>query len=291
MDPSGRRAGGAGPPARVARLGGLLASWQTVGGCGAGASTGSGAGVKWIGRNVTGGLFQVQCQSNYVHLEDGYTYAVSTLVTGDLGEKWSIGASLPWQYKYWRDPFGFGTDISNEGIGDVNLLATRRLGPINATALTLSIGLPTGGHKANLRGSVLRQDKQMGIGKPTAGLMLDHTFDEIWGSMVVGGSADWRGGKNELESYRAPAASAYGYVVYLLGPLAPAAGISLNGLLSRDRDQARAQDTPLVTAAANVSIEWATSWFALLAGASVPFDHKGNLQPWILALGLSVAPF
>src|SRR5260221_11957427 len=52
--------------ARVSRLGSLLASWETVGGCGAGASTGTGAGVKWIGRNVTGGLFHVELQSNYV---------------------------------------------------------------------------------------------------------------------------------------------------------------------------------------------------------------------------------
>ncbi|HEY0712728.1 MAG TPA: hypothetical protein VGF45_08650, partial [Polyangia bacterium] len=44
---------------------GALASWATIGGCGAGASSGSGAGIKWIGRSVSGGLFQVQCQGNY----------------------------------------------------------------------------------------------------------------------------------------------------------------------------------------------------------------------------------
>src|SRR2546430_1184312 len=38
----------------------LLASWQSVGGCGAGAASGGGVGVKWIGHSVSGGLFNVQ---------------------------------------------------------------------------------------------------------------------------------------------------------------------------------------------------------------------------------------
>jgi hypothetical protein len=279
------------PAARAEALGGLLASWQTVGGCGAGASTGTGAGVKWVGRNVSGGLFNVQCQSNYVHLDDGYTYAVATLVTANLTDKWNVGVSLPWQYKYWRDPFGFGIDLSNEGIGDVNALVTRRLGQTNATALTLSLGYPTGGHKANWRGSVLRQDKQMGLGRATGSLIVDHTLDELWGSIILGGSVDYRGGKNELESYRAPTASLYSYVTYLLGPLAPAAGLSVNGRAGKDRSEGRAQDMPIVTVAANASIEWATDYFALLVGGSLPVDLKGNVQQWIVALGISVAPF
>ncbi|MEP7049839.1 MAG: hypothetical protein ABJB12_05775, partial [Pseudomonadota bacterium] len=34
---------------RVQRLEGLLSSWETIGGCGAGTSTGAGGGIKWIG--------------------------------------------------------------------------------------------------------------------------------------------------------------------------------------------------------------------------------------------------
>jgi hypothetical protein len=44
---------------RVQRLGPLLASWETVGGCGAGGGASVGTGVKWIGHSTTGGLFQV----------------------------------------------------------------------------------------------------------------------------------------------------------------------------------------------------------------------------------------
>src|SRR5262245_26924323 len=38
-----------------------LAVWESIAGCGAGSSTGIG-GIKWIGRNVSGGLVNVQCQ-------------------------------------------------------------------------------------------------------------------------------------------------------------------------------------------------------------------------------------
>src|SRR2546421_12593908 len=49
---------------RAMRLGGLLASWQTVGGCGAGGANGTG--VKWIGRNTTGGMFQLMVLNNLI---------------------------------------------------------------------------------------------------------------------------------------------------------------------------------------------------------------------------------
>ena len=63
----------------------LLASWQTIGGCGAGAGSGSGGGMKWIGRNVTGGLVNIQEQVLYTTLGDkAYperNFFVNTLIT------------------------------------------------------------------------------------------------------------------------------------------------------------------------------------------------------------------
>src|SRR4051812_27611791 len=55
---------------RARRLSPLLASWETVGGCGASAATGAGVGVKWIGRGASGGLFGVQTMSSYSRLTD-----------------------------------------------------------------------------------------------------------------------------------------------------------------------------------------------------------------------------
>jgi hypothetical protein len=200
--------------------------------------------------------------------------------------------NVPWLYKYWREPYGPGLDISNEGWGDVAVLLTRRLGPINATTVTASIGIPTGGHAAaDARGSVLRQDKQMGHGKLTAGLIVDHTFDNLWGPVVIGGTVDYRGGENERGAYRSPAGSLYSYAGYLLGPFTPAFGLTFNHFRSEDRDNGFPQPRPGSTVAVNASLEFATEYIAFLLGGSQPFDLKGARQPWLVGLGASISPF
>jgi hypothetical protein len=292
---------------RVERLGDVLASWQTVGGCGAGASSGTGAGVKWVGRNVSGGLFHVECQANYIKTTYGYNYVGTTLITRDLDEKWNLGASVPYLYKYMNNPYGQGFDVANRGLGDVNVLLTRKLGAINDTMVTASIGAPTGSHKAHLiraESVVLPQDRQLGAGTLTGSLQIDHIIDNIWGPSVLGAIASWRGGSNDMESYRAPSATGYGYVSYLLGPFAPAAGLSVTGFSAHDRDQGTAQNTALFNVAANLSLEWSTDWVAVLLGASLPYQYDGekldnNGKPrnpwgfgaWIVALGVAFSPF
>jgi hypothetical protein len=278
-----------------------LASWQSVGGCGAGASTGTGGGVKWIGRNVRGGLFNVECQANYVSLPYGYNYVATTLVTKSVADRWHVGVSVPYLYKYMNDPYGLDVDLSNQGLGDINLLATHRFGAIAAWTATLSLGAPTAVHDAKFRGTqLLPQERQLGHGRPTASLMLDHTQDTDWGLAVLGGTVNWRGGENELQSYRAPSASLYGYAGYILGPFTPAAGLSLTGFTGHDRTTGALQGTPLLSAAANLSLEWATDWSAILLGASFPYDYVGSAQQfgrsggfgaWVVALGVAVAPF
>ena len=52
----------------------------------------------------------------------------------------------------------------------------------------------------------------------------------------MGGTAGWRGGTNQLGSYRAPSASVYSYAGYLLGPFAPAVGLSATGFCGLDLD-------------------------------------------------------
>jgi hypothetical protein len=286
-----------------------LASWQSVGGCGAGASTGSSAGLKWIGRGVTGGLFNLQCQTSYVRLaadpERPEHHAVaSLLLTGTLGERWTVGASVPVVVKYLRDPFQNGADLSNSGIGDVSLLLSRKLGPIGATSLTATVGLPTGQYDGTYKMKLLTQSQQRGFGRPTGSLALDHVADELWGVTVVGLMASWRGGENRLNSYRAPSGSAYAYAGYFLGPLVPAVGFTVSGLPAHDRDQTVEQRTGLYIAAANLSLEWSSDWAALLIGASFPYQYDGLYQdtegrarspwgwgPWMVGLGLAFAPF
>jgi hypothetical protein len=292
---------------RVQRLSPLLASWETVGGCGAGSSAGAGT-VKWIGHGTTGGLFNDITQFNYIHLNGGANYVLSTQVSRDIGEQWQVGVFVPLLYKRYNNYLDLDppVDISNGGVGDINLLGTFRFGPINATSLTLALGLPTGTHDATYRMDLLTQEKQLGLGRVTGTLTLDHTMDETWGIIVLGGLASWRGGENELGNYRAPLASAYAYAGYFIGPFVPTLGLTISGFLKPDRDRGIDQDVPLLLAAANASIEWSTDWLAILIGFSLPIglyakdtgmnrfgakQSSTGLQPWTAAIGFSVSPF
>jgi hypothetical protein len=172
--------------------------------------------------------------------------------------------------------------------------------------LSLAVGLPTGTHDAEYKHDLLTQEKQLGPGEVTGSLTLDHTLDQTWGVIVLGGLLAWRGGENELGSYRAPQASAYGYGGYFIGPFVPALGLTLSGFLKPDRDRGIEQDVPLILLAPSLSLEWSTDWVAVLLGVSLPIGLYGNtgenvgglkppsvtgLQPWTAALGVSVSPF
>jgi hypothetical protein len=301
---------------RVEEQDGLVASWQTVGGCGAGSGGGSSIGLKWIGRNVSGGLFNVQEQISYTKIGDPgypeYNFFSNTLITTDLGEKWNVGVNLPFVYKYLVDPTHIGgpgvapVDYSNAGLGDINLLCTRKLGRINALALTGILGLPTGAYDAKFKPSTppINQTQQIGFGRPTATLSLDQTLDQVWGLAVLGGLASWRGGTNDIHNYRAPSATGYGYVGYFLGPLVPAIGLSATGYTGHDRDQDDIMRTPLFSLAANLSLEWSTDWIAFLVAASIPYGYDGiktddsglprspwGFLPWTVSLGIAASPF
>ena len=299
---------GAGELARGDRSATWLASWQTVGGCGAGASSGTGAGVKWIGRNVTGGLFHVECQGNYVHTVDGYNYVATTMVTRDVNQQLNVGVVVPYVYKYYgNNPYGRDFNVINKGLGDVNLLVTGRFGAINDNIVTLSVGAPSGTYDAHLpsyQTVVLPQDQQLGAGKVTGSLMYDHLVDNIWGPTVFGVLANWRGGENRLQNYRSPSFSGYWYSSYLVGPFAPAVGLSVTRFLDHDRDQEKGeQGTPLWSMALNASLEWSTPSVAVLVGAALPYQYNAittkNEQPvspwgwgaWIVGVGLALSPF
>ena len=291
---------------RVERLEGLLASWETIGGCGAGTSTSAGGGLKWIGHSVSGGLFNLQTQASYSHLDDGYILTISTQISRDVAERWVLGASLPYLYKYYRDYKALPLDVSNSGIGDASAFVTRKFGEIKATALTLSVGFPTGTHRAQYKNDYLSQEKQLGIGKLTGSLALDHTMDEQWGVIVLGGSFGYRGGKNDIGNYRAPVGSAYGYVGYFTGPFVPSLGLTLQRYFGVDRDRGLDQQMHLMSLSAAAAVEWSTDTVAVLAGFSVPFGGEAGapapggevdtaqapgFQPWMVGVGLTLSPF
>jgi len=293
---------------RVARLSGLLSSWETIGGCGAGSSTGAGGGIKWIGRSATGGLFQLQTLGTYTHLNQGagYNLSLSTQINRDLGEKWNLGFSVPLLYKYYHHPYSMlDVDISNSGIGDVSAFLTRRFGEINATSLTLLVGFPTGTYDASYKNDPLTQEKQLGAGRPSGSLTLDHTIDKTWGVIVLGGAFAYRGGENKVGNYRAPAASVYGYSGYFAGPWVPSLGLSVTRFFGVDRDRGIDQLVQAMAVTGTFSIEWSTDWLAILAGVSLPYGWETygkveggtnsnmppGFQPWTVGLGFTVSPF
>jgi len=256
-------------------------------------------------RGTSGGLFQLQTLGTYTHLKDGYILSLNDQVSRDLSEKWNIGFSVPLLYKYYRDYYNLPVDISNGGLGDVSAFLTRRFGEINNTALTLSVGFPTATHDARYKNDLLTQEKQLGIGKVTGTLVLDHTLDELWGIVVLGGSVGYRGGKNELGNYRAPVANVYGYAGYFMGPWVPSLGLTVQRFFGVDKDRNIDQQEQLTSVAATAEIEWSTDWLAILAGVSVPYGFEvaglnaegaGNrlrpgVQPWTAAVGVSLSPF
>jgi hypothetical protein len=292
----------------------LLASWQTVGGCGASSATGAGVGVKWIGRGTSGGLFNVQTMSSYNRLLDPVDHTklehqlfVTTLLTRDLGDAWNVGVSIPYVYKFLLNPYGeIGgriMDLSNGGLGDMSLQATRKFGTIRDTLVTLSVGLPTGKFDTTYKMKPLRQHQQLGFGKLSGGLTVDHVMDKIWGLVVVGASAGYRGGENRMSNYRAPSGSAYAFTGYFLGPLVPSVGVSVTGFLGHDRDQSEEENSGLFILSPTAALEWSTDWIAVLAGFSLPYQYDGvrlrdgmpkspwSFGAWTMSLGITVSPF
>jgi hypothetical protein len=287
----------------------LLASWQSVAGCGASAATGAGAGVKWVGRSVTGGLFNVQCQGTYSPLladpsKVEHHFVVNTLVSREITDRWSVGVSIPFVYKYLRDPYQLDIDLSNGGLGDASVQTTYELGAIGATSVTPALGLPTGTWNVAYRNSPLRQHQQLGFGKYTGSLTVDHTMDQTWGVVVVGGVGSWRGGENRLGNYRAPSGTAYSYAGFYLGPFVPTLGVATTYFRGHDRDRTEEENSAILLVAANASLEWSTDWIAVLIGASLPYQYDAVYRTsegtprspyrwgqWVLGMGVTVAPF
>ena len=75
---------------------------------------------------VSGGLFNVQQQLFYTKLGTSaypeYNYISNTLLTADIGQKWSLGLGVPLVYRYLVDPTHVGGPGSAPGPGRVAAL-------------------------------------------------------------------------------------------------------------------------------------------------------------------------
>ncbi|OGQ90849.1 MAG: hypothetical protein A2289_06565 [Deltaproteobacteria bacterium RIFOXYA12_FULL_58_15] len=280
---------------RIHHLQPLLASWRSVGGCGVGGggASSSAGGVKWVGRSVSGGLVGFECMSSATVLDGGHAFVINTRPSADLFDKWTVGANAPFLYKVQEvDVFGEKKTAKIPGWGDVSFDVTRKLGLTNSSRLTLSVALPSGSYDAVRQGVVLPQVAQLGAGKVSGSLTFEHTFDKIWGLILVGGNVGYGGGENSIGDYRSPSGSAYAYTGYLLGPFVPSVGLSLAAKTERDRERREVLDhQSLYTANLSLGLEWSSDYVAFLLAGSTGLSPDNGLESWTVALGATTSLF
>jgi hypothetical protein len=183
--------------------------------------------------------------------------------------------------------------VNLTGFGDVSLEAAYKFGRIGAHQLTLNASLPTGSSDAVRQGVVLPQHLQLGSGVAGGTLQYQHTRDRDWGLLLLGGTASYAGPENSLGDFRAPSATVYGHVGYLVGRLVPAAGLTLFGKAQHDRERGfdrPGELDPRVMLVPSLSCEWSTDWFAILPAASAGLSRNG-LESVSIGIGLASSLF
>ena len=268
---------------RWSRLQALTASWRSVAGCGAGSSTGVG-GIKWVGRNVTGGLVNVQCQANYTRLATATSTRSRTRSLPTWASAGTSGWWSPTSTSTWTIPSACASTCPTRAWatstpGHPALRADRR-----HHRHRLGRGFPPATTRPNTS-NYLKQDRQLGSGKPSGALLVDHVLDNLWGPAVLGGTLVYPGAATSSRTTGPPRApcTATGLPARSAGPVAGAVG---DGYRGADRDRGLASDDrPPWMVSANASLEWSTDWVALLVGASLPY-HTSGLQPWTPASAL-----
>jgi hypothetical protein len=291
------QAGATGWPAgRVAAGPGTLASWQTVGGCGAGGGSASspGGGIKWVGRSVTGGLLDTQSLFTQTFSHASRFTTLSVRMAGSPVPRLGLALTVPILYKAGDVAvLGENRRAALSGFGDLSLEASYKLGAIASHQLSLFVSAPTGSADAVRQGVVLPQHLQLGSGVPGVVAQYEHTRDHDWGLMLLGGTVSYAGWTNDIGDYRAPSATAYAHLGYLVGPWVPSAGLTLFAKPIHDRergaDRPDAVD-PLVMLVPSFGLEWSTPWIALLPAATVGLSYNG-LESVSVGLGVSSSLF
>ena len=273
-----------------------LASWRSVGGCGAagGPASGAGGGIQWIGRQVTGGLVDAQLLNVQTHAQ-GSTFTTFSLRLGlELGARTDVALHVPIVHKSGEVAvLGLTREASLAGFGDLSLEVGRAFGRIGQHRAMLVGSLPTGSADAVRQGVVLPQHLQLGSGVLGVTGQYQHTRDQDWGLMVLGASASYAGWENEIGDYRAPSATAYGHAGYLLGPLVPSVGLTLFGKIQHDRERGAerpADSDPRFLVVPSLSCEWSTSWLALMPAATVGLS-AGGVESVSFGLGIASSLF
>jgi hypothetical protein len=273
-----------------------LASWTTVGGCGAGGGSASapGGGIKWIGRNVTGGRLDTQVLSTQTFAEGDLYTSISARLAVSPRQRLTLALNVPVVFKAGDvSVLGQTKQAQLSGFGDLGLEASYRLGAIGSHQVLLTLMAPTGSADAVRQGVVLPQHLQLGAGVPGATLQYEHTRDQVWGLLIFGGAASYNGWENEIGDYRAPSATAYAHIGYLLDRWVPSAGLTVFGKTKHDRergaDRTAARD-PLFMLIPSLGIEWSRDWIAVLPAATMGLS-LGGFESVSVGVGVSSSLF
>jgi hypothetical protein len=294
--PAGPRAVGGERPFLPVREETPLASWGSIGGCGAGGGSAStpGGAIKWVGRNVTGGLIDVQCMSSETLSHSNWFSAVSARLGMSPFQRWGVAAYVPILYKVGDvSVLGQTKTARIAGFGDVSLEVSRKLGATLAHMLSLIGSTPTGSHDAVRQGIVLPQRLQLGSGVLGLTAQYQYTRDRDWGLMLVGGTVSYNGWQNGIGDYRAPTATASTHVGYIWGRLVPSAGMTLFGKPAHDRERGASLATssdPLFMLIPSLGLEWSSDWVALMLAGTVGLSQNG-LESTTVGLGISSSLF
>lgn len=122
--------------------------WQAVGGCGAGGSGGGGGGVAtWVGRGITGGLFDLQAMTSMNYGEDFTNKAFNARFSKKLNWKTDVGLSIPIVSKsgnvQYRSNQQDKTQITG-GLGDLSADIGYTFGSNGQYSANFSTTIPTG---------------------------------------------------------------------------------------------------------------------------------------------------
>ena len=273
-----------------------LASWGSIGGCGAGGSSASspGGGIMWVGRNVTGGVVDVQALTTGTWADGSRVAALATRIAISPTQRFGLALNVPILHKAGDvTVLGATREARIAGFGDVSLEASYKLGAILSHRVALIASAPTGAWDAVRQGVVLPVHLQLGSGVPALACQYQQTRDFDWGLMLLGGTASYAGWENSRGDHRAPSATAYAHAGYLLGPWVPSAGLTIFGKPTHDReghaDRPSSRD-PLVMLVPSLGLEWANDWVAILPAATLGLS-PGGVESVSFGLGLSSSLF
>jgi hypothetical protein len=273
-----------------------LASWGSIGGCGAGggAASGPGGGITWVGRNVTGGLLDAQCLTSETLAKGNAYTTVLTRLGASPAQPWGLALYVPVLYKVGDvTVLGQTKTARIAGFGDVSVEASRKLGLSGAHRLAMIASMPIGAHDAVRQGMVLPQHLQLGSGVLGATGQYQYTRDRDWGVMLLGGTINYGGWQNSIGDRRAPSAAASANLGYILGPLVPSVGLTMFGKPVHDRergaDKAESRD-PLFTMIPSLGLEWSSDYLALYLAGTLGLSYHG-VESTTVGLGVSSSLF